>query len=182
MYAMLSPDKKPARPLAFGLLAVVSCSALLALLQAGYGDLPRDPDLSGPALMAIAGVFGAFGGFFSVLSQSLLIWVYGRAAQSSDPGFVRTLAVVALALGAALLLGLVVSGTELLMTGMAPATPATNLSRYLGPGFEGVDLSNLVSIAIVYAGSKRYLGYGPVAAAVLALLMLAISLMAGALV
>lgn len=179
MYAMLSPENKPAGPLALGLAATVGCSTVLALLQAGYGDSPRDPG-SGAALMAVAGMFGAFGGFFSVLSQSLLIWVYGRAARADYAGFVRTLAVVALALGAALLLGLLVSGTELLLTGTAPDTPATNLARYLGPGFEGVDLSNLMSIAIVYAGSKRYLGYGPVAAAILALLMLAISLTAGA--
>jgi len=176
---MLSPENKPARPLAFGLLAVVGCSAALALLRTGYGDLPHEPDPSEPALMAIAGVFGAFGGLFSLLAQSLLIWVYGRATRSSDAGFVRTLAVVALALGVALLLGLVVSGTELLATSTAPATPATNLSRYFGPGFEGVDLSDLMFIAIVYAGSKRYLGYGTVAAAVLAFLMSAVSLLAG---
>lgn len=177
---MLSPENKPARPLAFGLLAAVGCSTVLALLHAGYGDSPRGTELSGAALMTVAGIFGAFGGFFSVLSQSLLIWAYGRVTRSSDASFVRTLAVVALALGAAFLLGLVVSGTELLLTGTAPATPPTNLARYLGPGFEGVDLSSLVFIAIVYAGSRGYLGYKPVAAAVLALLMFVLGLTAGA--
>ena len=183
MNAVLSPERSPARLLAPGLLAVVLCSAVLIVFRASHGDaFPEGPDLSGPAMLVLAGVSGAMGGFLSLLLQSFLIWVYGRAVGPANGAFVRTLAVVSVALGTTLVLEVAILGAEMLVTGSAPPLPATNLSRYFGPGFEGLDPLGLVTVFIVYVGSKRYLGYGPVAAGVLASLMLATSIAAGALV
>lgn len=182
MYAVLSPEKNPRRLLLPGLAAVILCSAILIAFQASRDDaLPAGSDLSGPTVLVLAAVSGAMGGFLSLLLQSLLIWAYGKAVGASNAGLVRTLAVVAAALGTALVLEVVVFGAEVLARGTTPLFPATNLSRYLGPGFEGLDPLILVTVSIVYVGSKRYLGYGPVAAVVLAILMLATSVAAGSL-
>ena len=182
MHATLSPERSPARLLAPGLLAVVLCSAILIVFRASRDDaFLAGPDLPGPAVLILAGVSGAMGGFLSLLLQSLLIWAYGKVVKARRAGFVRTLAVVSAALGTTLVLEVLIFGVELLVTGTAPLLPATNLSRYLGEGFGGLDPLILVTASIVYVGSKRYLGYGPVAAVVLALLMLAASVAAGSL-
>ena len=181
MSAVLSPHKRPASLLAPGLLATVLCSVALACLQAAYGTMSQEMRLSGTALFVFAGIFGAFGGFFSVLMQAVLIWVYGKAWQSVRAGFVRTLAVVALALGTTFALQLVLVGAELVLTGRTPTFPVTNVSRHLEGGAVNLDPVNLVTIAIVYLGARRYLGYGAWAAGVLAVLMLAINVAAGVL-
>lgn len=181
MHAMLSPDRSPARLLAPGLLAAVLCSSALACLQAVSADVPQGLGISGSALLVVSGISGAFGGFFAVLLYSVLIWTYGRAIHPSNAGFVRTLAVVALALGTTLVLQLAVVGVEALVTGVPPTLPFTNLSRYLGSSSSGLDLLNLVTIGIVYVGSRRYLGYSSLAAGVLALLMLVINTATGVL-
>ena len=181
MSAVLSPHRRPASLLAPGLLATVLCSVALACLQAAYGTMSQDMRLSGTALFVFAGMFGAFGGFFSVLAHAGLIWLYGKAWQSVRAGFVRTLAVVALALGTTFALQLVMVGTELVVTGETPTLPITNLSRHLGPDAGSFDPVNGVTVVIVYLGVRRYLGYGAWAAGVLAVLMVAINVAVGVL-
>lgn len=137
MSAVFSPERRPAGLLGPGLLMVVLASVTLSCLQAAYGEVtegfdPRGAGLSGPTLFVLAGVFGAFGGFIAVLIQATLVWIYGKAWQPVSAGFVRTLAVVALAVGVTLLLQLLVFSLELLATGEMPLTPATNLARHLG--------------------------------------------------
>ncbi len=179
MNATLSPEKNPAGLLAPGLLAAVGCSAVLACLQATFGQVPGGLNLSGTALLVISGVVGAFGAFFAVLLYSVLIWIYGKALQSVRAGFVQTLAVVALALGATTVLQLGVVGAEILVTGAAPTLPFTNLSRLAGLESVKVDVLNGVTVALVYLGVRRYLGYGVWAAGILAFLMLAVNVAVG---
>lgn len=182
MSVVLSPERRPASLLAPGLLATVLCSVALACLQAAHGVLPREMQLSGAELLMFAGIFGAFGGFFSVLAHAVLIWVYGKASQPVNANFVRTLAVVALALGTTFVLQLVLVGGELALTGETPTFPVTNLSRYLGSDSVKLDAVNLVTIAIVYLGARRYLGYGAWAAGILAFLMLTLNVVGGVMI
>lgn len=178
---MHATEKNPATLLAPGLLAAVSCSAVLTYLQASFGDVPGGLELSGTALLVVSSIVGAFGAFFAVLVYAVVIWLYGKALRSVRTGFVRTLAVVALALGATTFLQLVVVGVELLVTGATPVRPFTNLSRLAGLESVEVDLLDLVTVALVYFGVRRYLGYGAWAAGLLAFLMLAVNVAVGSL-
>lgn len=179
MSTVLSPERSPANLLGPGLLAAVLCSVALACLQSVYGGMSQEMPFSGTALLVFSGILGAFGGFFTVLLQAVLIWVYGKAWPSVEAGFVRTLAVVAFALGITFALQFALVGTELALTGEAPAQTAANLSRYLGPGSVSFDPVSLVTIAIVYVGIRRYLGYGAWSAGILAVLMMIVNVATG---
>lgn len=181
MYAMLSPEVRPAKLLAPGLMVAVICSAVLALLRGAaalQGGGSQNVGFADPATLVLFGIFGAFGGFLAILSYSLVVWIYGRAL-SVGAGFVKTLAVTALALGVATMLQLAFTGAEFLITGQAPALSLTNLARYLGSNFMGLDLTGLVTIGILYVGCRRYLGYGALSAGILAFLTLAVNIFAG---
>lgn len=181
MTALLSPETKPAKIIAPSLLAVILGSVILAVLRATYSNDPQSlagMDTSG--LLVLLGIFGAFSGFFVVMLYSVLVWVYGKAWQSVNAGFVRTLAVMALAFGTVFILQLVVSGIELAATGTVSTVPLTDLSRYSSLNFVGLDLSTLIVVAIVFVGAKRYLGYGRASAGILAVLMLLMYVVGGA--
>ena len=179
MSAVLSPERNPSSLLAPGLFVAVLCSIALACLQAAYGSVSQDMPFSGATLLVFSGVLGAFGGFFIVFLHAVLIWIYGRAIPSVEAGFVRTLAIVAFSLGTTFILQFFLVTAELVATGEAPTLTIGNLSRYFGPNSINFDLTSLVTVALVYLGTRRYLAYGAWPAAILAILMMTVNVVSG---
>lgn len=184
MITFFAPETNPARVLAPSLLAVLLGAVTLTVTRALFMDGPQGSTagLSTAALVTISGVLAAFSAFFVVLFNSGLVWLYGKTLRSENAGFVRTLAVVAFAFGVVLLTQVSVLAVELAATGTVGEASLTTLSRYMGPDTPRFDLVNVLNVAIVAWGARRYLGYGLTSTWILASAMLAIYVLGAALV
>ncbi len=181
MNGVLTEQTRPAWLLAPGLMLAVLCSTALALLKTASGGVPGGVPASEAQLLVLAGIISAFTGFLAVLAYSGIVWIYGRAVRARGSDFVRALALVAFVFGVIAVLRLLIGGAELAVTGGVPPVPITDLGRYAGGGLRGFDLTDLLTVALLYAGARRYLGYGVRTAGGLALVLLLLNAAAGAL-
>jgi hypothetical protein len=180
MNGVLTPQTRPAWLLAPGLMMAVVCSTALALLKTASGGVPEGVPASEAQLLVLAGIVGAFTGFLAVLVYSAIVWIYGRAVRAQGSDFVRALALVAFVFGFTAVLRLLIGGVELAVTGDVSPVPITDLGRHLGGGLRGFDLTDLLAVVLLYAGARRYLRYGAKTAAGLALVLLLLNAVAGA--
>jgi hypothetical protein len=186
--ATTTRPKSPARGVHRGRIAGLACtgvlvlSAVIAAMQAAYGNLLSDVGLSGVAGVVAAVALGFFDGVVVIGGCALVVWLCGTLLRAPDNSALSVLAVVSCALLAAVTLEAFAAVAELLLTGRVPVVLGVSLGRWTGvAALGGLSVSNVLLAGGLSFGLARRLRWSVVGSLLPGLTILVVAVGAAAL-